>query len=247
MPTLASGQRLGAYEIVALVSHFSFSPPLAIHDFGRGRRHRLRGDGAARRRDAARARLARGALPLAQGGRLSRCRSRTASRRRTRRASSIATSSRRTSSSRATAASRSSTSASPSSSTRAPLADDAADDVTVATDPGVGPRHRRLHVARAGARRARRSPLRHLRVRRGPLRDARQARFGPDRPVTFSTGRPRAAFLRLGVPLLRGFIASAFCASPPVSLTPPICLGYGSLSLLRSSPPPLGAIPSERS
>ena len=37
---------------------------------------------------------------------------------------------------------------------------------------GRGARHRRLHVARAGARRAARSPLRHLLVRRGALRDA---------------------------------------------------------------------------
>ena len=73
---------------------------LAIHDFGtHGEASRLRGHGAARGRDAARAARREGALPAAQGGRLRRRRSCAASPPRTRRASSTATSSPRTSSS----------------------------------------------------------------------------------------------------------------------------------------------------
>ena len=40
------------------------------------------------------------------------------------------------------------------------------------TSPGVGPRHGRVHVARAGARAAGRSPFGSLQPRRRPLRDA---------------------------------------------------------------------------
>ena len=87
-------------------------------------------------------------------------------------ASSIATSSRRTSSSRATGARRCSTSGSRSWSSAAPTE---ATITAVATRAGIDHGHCGVHVAGAGRGTAGGRAVRHLLVRRRPLRDARRA------------------------------------------------------------------------
>ena len=107
-----------------------------------------------------------------------RGRSPTPSRPRTRKASSIAISSRPTSRSALTAPSRCSTSAWRKS-CRATSAEQSGSDLSHSPTMPIGDdtggddsRHRRVHGARAGARQARGQARRHLGVRRRPLRDA---------------------------------------------------------------------------
>ena len=121
-----------------------------------------------------RALVARGPVPRQARPRDRRTRSPTASPPPTRRGSSTATSSPRTSSSRRTATSSSSTSASPGT-TRlsATRTTPTPPPSSALTEAGAVLGHRRLHVARAGERRARRPPLRPVLARRRPLRDAR--------------------------------------------------------------------------
>ena len=134
------------------------------------RRAQLLRDGVAAGRDAARRGSAQRRAAARRGARHPATRCATRSRRRTTRASSTAISSRTTSSSSARGR-RDAGQAARLRHRQARSADGGAAWREHATT-GRGHGHARLHVARAGARQARRSPHRHLLARRDGLRDA---------------------------------------------------------------------------